>query len=69
MHQSLHDYFWVYVVGIVVVCGALTYLMPKMTGFLEKTIDRRLRGEQESVKQKGGSAMTSEENKNRYKSF
>lgn len=64
MHQSLHDYYWIWVAGIVVGIGALFYLSLKMTGFLEKIIDRRLRGEQ-----KGGSAMTSEENKNRYKSF
>lgn len=69
MHQSLHDYFWLWVVGIVVGIGVLFYISLKMTGFLEKIIDRRLRGEQESVKQKGGSMMTSEKDKNRYKSF
>ncbi len=69
MHQSLHDYFWVWVVGIVVVVGVLFYISLKMTGFLEKIINRRLRGAQTSVKQKGGSGMTSEKDKNRYKSF
>ena len=69
MHQLLHDYFWVYVVIIVAVCGAAVYLMPKLTGFLEKTIDRDLRGGQERIKQKGASETISENNKNRYKSF
>lgn len=69
MHQSIHDYYWVWVVGIAVAAGVLFYLSLKTTGFLEKIVVRRLRGGQSSVKQKSAGAATAAKDKNRYKSF
>lgn len=69
MHQLLHDYFWIYVVIVVVIVGALFYFTPKLMRRLEKIIERRLRGEEKSVAGKPGRARTFETEKNRYRSF
>lgn len=69
MHQSFHDYYWFWVVGIAVAAGVLFYLSLKTTGLLEKIVVRRLRGGQSSVRQKSADATTAPKDKNRYKSF
>lgn len=66
MHQSLHDYFWVYIVVVVVVCGALVYLMPKMTSFLEKVIvGGKMRDAKKPITRKKECETASEKDKNR----
>ncbi len=69
MHQSFHDYYWAWVVGIAVIAVALFYISLKTTGLLEKIVNRRAVGGQSSVKQKSADATTAPKEKNRYKSF
>jgi ABC-type bacteriocin/lantibiotic exporter with double-glycine peptidase domain len=69
MHQYLHEYFWIYIVAIVVLVGAVFCLMPKLRKRLEKIIERGLRGEKRSVAGKNEREMASKAVKNRYKSF
>lgn len=70
MHQLLHDYFWIYVVIIAIVFGALFYFMPKLTSFLEKVIvGGRMRDAKKSVIRKNERETTSVKEKSRYKSF
>lgn len=69
MHQFLHDYFWIYIVVIVVLIGAVFYLMPKLTRRLEKIIERGLRGEKRKVAGNIERETASKAVKNRYKSF
>lgn len=65
MHQSLHDYYWIYAVVIAAIVGAVFYLTPKLAmKFLNKSVDRKNRPAKNSVSDKAAA-----KNKNRYKTF
>lgn len=65
MHQSLHDYYWLYVIAVVILTGAVFFLVPKLVKLLDQTIEakivRRVR--------KDEATEAAEKNKNRYKTF
>lgn len=65
MHQSLHDYYWIYAVVIAVLFGAVFYLTPKLAmKFLNKSVDRKNRRAKNDE-----SGKTAGENKHRYRTF
>lgn len=65
MHRIFHDYFWVYIVASVILCGAMAYFMPKLTRFLERFLD----GRQSRRAKKNEPEKNAARNKNRYKTF
>ena len=66
MHQLLHDYFWIYNVVIVVLCGAVFYFTPKLVmKFLSKGVEEK---QVRRVKKKEPDE-TAEKNRSRYKTF
>lgn len=65
MHRILHDYFWVYIVASIVLCGAAIYFMPKLTRFLERV----LTGRQSRRAKINEPEKNAAKNKNRYKTF
>lgn len=65
MHQSLHDYYWIYAVVIAVLFGAVFYFTPKLVmKFLNKSVDRKDRRAKNSESDK-----IAGQNKHRYRTF
>lgn len=65
MNQFLHDYFWIYIVIIVLLFSVVFYFTPKLVKFLDKVVSG---GKKAGVK-KNESSKTAEKNKSRYKTF
>lgn len=65
MHRLFHDYFWLYVVALIILTGAIVYLMPKLTKFLNRLLETKILGRAREEQ----AAKAAAKNKNRYKTF
>ena len=65
MHQSLHDYYWLYVIAVVILTGAVFFLIPKMFERLTRAVTAKA-ARRDAETQVG---EATEKNKNRYKTF